>query len=62
MGKGGGGVMIMTRKEMMVNQVIYGEGRAEVICVRVENSKKEMTIIVAYICTTKNKLMGLTRL
>ena len=44
-----GGVMIMRRKDMMVNQVMYEEGRAEVISVRVENTKKEMTIIVAYV-------------
>ena len=48
-GKGGGGVMIMTKKEMHVNQVLYGEGKAEVISVRVENNKKEMSVIAAYV-------------
>ena len=32
-GKGGGGIMIMTRKDLVVKQVVYGEGRAEVMYV-----------------------------
>ncbi len=49
MDKGGGGVMRMTRKELVVKQVQYGEGRVEHISVKVENNNREMTIIVAYV-------------
>ena len=49
MSKGGGGVMIMTRKELLVKQVLYGEGKAEVMSIKVENGNKEMVIIVAYV-------------
>ena len=48
-GKGGGGIMIMTRKDLVVKQVMYGEGRAEVMYVQVENNSKEMIIAVAYV-------------
>ena len=47
--KGGGGVMIMTRKELLVKQVLYGEGKAKVMSIKVENGNKEMVIIVAYV-------------
>ena len=48
-GKGGGGVMIITKKEVMVNKVEFGEGRAELISARVELNKKEVTIVVVYV-------------
>ncbi|MPC34576.1 hypothetical protein E2C01_027969 [Portunus trituberculatus] len=48
-GKGGGGVMIMASKELMVNQVVYGDGKAEVMSNKVENGNKEMLITVAYV-------------
>ncbi|MPC30264.1 hypothetical protein E2C01_023525 [Portunus trituberculatus] len=48
-GKGGGGVMIMARKELMVNQVVYGNDKAEVMSIKVENGNKEILITVAYV-------------
>lgn len=50
MGKGGGGVMIMTKKELTVKVVEYGEGKAEIAKVNVETKNKErLTIITAYV-------------
>lgn len=48
-GKGGGGVMIIIKKELVVNKVEFGGGRAELISVRVEFNKKEVTIVVVYV-------------
>ena len=48
-GKSGGGIMIMTSKDLVVKRVVYGEGRAEVMHVQVENNKEEMTVAVAYV-------------
>ena len=48
-GKSGGGIMIMTRKDLVVKRVVYGEGRAEVMHVQVEIDKEEMKIAVAYV-------------
>ena len=39
----------MTRKELLVKQVVYGEGKAEVMTIKVENGNKDMLIIVAYV-------------
>ena len=41
MGKGGGGVMIMLRKEIVINQVECGEGKAEVLYVKMHINKKK---------------------
>lgn len=49
MGKGGGGVMIMTKKELLVKSVVYGEGKAEIVSVNLENKNRErMTITTTY--------------
>ena len=49
MTKGGEGVMIMAGKELLVDQIVYGEGKMEVMNIKVENGNKEMLIIVAYV-------------
>ena len=41
--------MIMTRKKLLVKQVVYGEGKAELMSIKVENGNKGMLIIVAYV-------------
>ena len=48
-GKGGGGVMIMTRKELDIDKVLYGEGKAEMISAKIKVNGRDMTIIVAYV-------------
>ena len=48
-GKSGGGIMIMTSKDLVVKRVVYGERRAEVMHVQVEINKEEMKIAVAYV-------------
>ncbi|MPC88427.1 hypothetical protein E2C01_083329 [Portunus trituberculatus] len=46
-GKGGAGVMIMARKELMVNQVVYGNDKVEVMSIKVKKVNKEILITVA---------------
>ena len=41
--------MVMTRKELEVNQVLYGEGKAEMISAKIRTNGREMTIIVEYV-------------
>ena len=48
-GKGGGGTMVMIKKELMVDQVLYGEGKAELISVKLKINEKELTVIVVYV-------------
>lgn len=48
-GKGGGGVMIMARKELGIDKVLYGEGKAEMISAKIKVNGRDMTIIVAYV-------------
>lgn len=44
----GGGVMIMMRKELLVKSVaLYGEGKAEIVSVNLENKNGEMMMIIA---------------
>lgn len=44
----GGGVMIMMRKELLVKSVVlYGEGKAEIVSVNLENKNGEMMMIIA---------------
>ncbi|MPC90422.1 hypothetical protein E2C01_085409 [Portunus trituberculatus] len=45
----GGGVMMMLRKDIVVNQVECGEGKAEVLYIKIHINKKELAIIVTYV-------------
>ena len=48
-GKGGGGVMIMTRKEINVDKVWYGKSKAEVVSIQIKEEGKEVIIMVTYV-------------
>ena len=48
-GKEGGGVLVMIKKEIVVDQIELGEGRAEVISVKLQGGRDAPTLIVAYV-------------
>ena len=48
-GKTGGGVMVMTKKELVIDQVLYGEGKAEMISVKMKFKGRDLMIIVIYV-------------
>ena len=48
-GKGGGGIMIMVREDIYVEEVQYGDGMAEIISIIIRNWGKRRRIILTYI-------------
>ena len=48
-GKGGGGRMIMVREDIYVEEVHYGNGKAEIISIIIRNWGKKRRIILTYV-------------
>ena len=48
-GKGGGGIMIMVREDIYVEEVQYGDGMAEIISIIIRNWGKRRRIILTYV-------------
>ena len=57
-GKGGGGVMIMIKKEIKVDKVWYGGSKAEVISIQIKDEGNEVVIMVTYVPPKTNSWTG----
>ena len=60
-GKGGGGVLIMLKKVIVMEGVQYGDGMAEVISITIQTNERDGIKNYSNLCATKNKYVETRR-